>query len=126
MRYSARAGAEEALEAMRGDGQATMETTRTLVREMLNTEQQQLQAQREVWEGAFAISAYLTWGSAAVLLLLTCASAVMTMAEYRGREVELDQRQPCRAGARGCKVSSASMTWRVLSSAIWRRSWMPG
>ncbi|QJY32321.1 response regulator [Diaphorobacter sp. JS3050] len=79
---------EEALEAMRGDGQATMETTRTLVREMLNTEQQQLQAQREVWEGAFAISAYLTWGSAAVLLLLTCASAVMTMAEYRSREVE--------------------------------------
>ncbi len=79
---------DDALDLLRGEGHAGTQAMRSLVAEMLSAERQQLQSQREAWEGEFGVAAYLTWGSAAVLLLFICASAAMTLAEYRGRERE--------------------------------------
>ncbi|GAD23564.1 CHASE3 domain-containing protein [Acidovorax sp. MR-S7] len=79
---------DEALSVLRGEGNATMDTMRGLVREMQNAERQELADRRRAWEDAFGLSAYITWGSTAVLLLLICASAVMAYAEHRSREVE--------------------------------------
>jgi hypothetical protein len=40
---------------------------------MQNAERQDLADRRRAWEDAFGLSAYITWGSTAVLLFLICA-----------------------------------------------------
>jgi CheY-like chemotaxis protein/signal transduction histidine kinase/CHASE3 domain sensor protein len=79
---------DEALAVLRSEGQALMGSMRGIVREMQNAERQDLADRRRAWEDAFGLSAYITWGSTAVLLFLICASAAMAYAEHRAREVE--------------------------------------
>ncbi|WP_442866863.1 response regulator [Acidovorax sp. NCPPB 4044] len=81
--------AEAAMEVVKTDrGRATMDAIRTLVRDMVAAEREELEERRRMWDDAASFGAYFTWGGALVLLAFILASAAMTGADHRAKARE--------------------------------------
>ncbi|AVP59153.1 histidine kinase [Pulveribacter suum] len=78
----------EALAIMSSEGRVTMESLRTVVRDLLSAEREALQERRTVWENEFGIATYLVWGSTGLLLALICGAGALALSDYRTRERE--------------------------------------
>jgi len=79
---------DDALAVMTSEGRTTMESARSVVRELLASEREELQGRRSAWENAFGTATYLVWGSTGVLLVLICVWGWLAIVEHRARERE--------------------------------------
>ncbi len=80
---------DAALAVVRTDrGRATMDAIRSLVREMITAEREELEERRAMWEDSARFAAYFTWGGSLVLLVFILGSAAMTGADHRAKARE--------------------------------------
>ena len=76
--------ADGALALIRTDvGRNLMDRLRDVTNNLFTIQNQQLEDRRQQWVDAATSSANYSWGGSLVLLVLICASAVMTAREYR-------------------------------------------
>ncbi len=81
--------ADAALAVVRTDrGRATMDAIRSLVREMIAAEREELEERRAMWEDSARFAAYFTWGSSLLLLVFILGVAAMTAADHRTKARE--------------------------------------
>ncbi len=81
---------DDALSIVRSDrGKAAMDRIREVITQM-QTEERSLLAQRQTeWKNTVGISAAISWGGSALLLVLIAAASVMTSRDFRARETEV-------------------------------------
>jgi signal transduction histidine kinase/CheY-like chemotaxis protein/CHASE3 domain sensor protein len=80
---------EGALSIVRSDrGKAAMDRIREVVTQMQGEERTLLSSRQTEWKNTVGISAAISWGGSALLLILIAAASVMTSRDFQARETE--------------------------------------